>query len=218
MNEEEISRLQPDTTVVPKGLNREQRELWYYSTAVRDELVRRMSPPGALGLPPVLDARRLEWGMPDACFSSEACFERILVFQLPEATANEVVAGTTIIKPPSVVNREVRTAPRGIIVSAGLRALDNLRSNGMELGDIITFVRLSPWHKKVDEIYGTPFYVLPLYAGDIVDNEDLARRLREGELRVTKHRSPDGFPEHCYEWPDGEVLRATVTDNSKEGY
>ena len=75
-------------------------------------------------------------------------------------------------------------APRGVIVTAGLLALDALRSNGMDLGHIVNFGRLAPFAKVIDEIGGHVMTLLIMSAGDIISSEDLPRLLKDRTARV----------------------------------
>jgi hypothetical protein len=94
--------------------------------------------------------------------------------------------------PDSAKKRVREEAPRGVIESAGLEALDTLRSHGADLGHIVNFVRLAPWRLPVDMIAGAPVYVLILQDADITSSEDTAKAVRSGELRLIsepgKHR------------------------------
>jgi hypothetical protein len=160
---------------------------------IAEAIGKRMSPPGTLGLPPLLDERRLRYGMCDAVFAAQAAYDRILLFQIdPSFSDGEKYGDTGIYMPDSAKRRVREEAPRGVIVSAGLRALDSLRSNGMDLGHIVSFVRLSPWRLPVDMIAGAPVYVLILRDSDIVGSEDTAAALRAGGLVI------EAKPDHSY--------------------
>lgn len=146
-----------------------------------------MSPPGALGLPPLLEARRMEWGITDGAFDCQAAYDRILIFQIPQKGFEKGMYGgeSRLIVPENAQELRKRQAPRGIIVSAGLKALDELRSNGMELGDIVMFNHVAPWRVETDVIGGKMHYLLVMHTGHIIGSEDTARRLRNGELKLT---------------------------------
>ena len=155
--------------------------------------VRQHQKPGAFGLPPLLEARRLEHGIPDGAFKMQCVYNRILVWQLPESE-DERYQGTSIIMTSRTQERERDIAPRGVIVSAGLSAMDYLRSNGMDLGHIVNFVRLSPYEWRCDIVgRGIPQECKILQAGDIIGSEDLAVALRNGECRVVYENNVHKF-------------------------
>lgn len=167
-----------------------------------DETIRKkMSRRGALGLPALLDQRRLEFGVTDGAFDVQAAFDRILVFQLPEKSMEKGTFGDSgIIVPENSKDNRKKCAPRGIIVSAGLKALDELRSNGMELGDVVMFNHVSPWRIETDIINGKWHYLLVMHTGHIIGSEDAAKRLRDGEMKVTTPGMAK--VDHMYEWRD----------------
>ena len=57
----------------------------------------------------------------------------------------------------------------GIIVSAGLLALDEMASNGHHVGDLVAFVQWSVYRLPTTHIAGHEFPLLVLKAGDIVN-------------------------------------------------
>jgi hypothetical protein len=157
------------------------------------DIQKNLSPRGALGLPEHLDRRRLEHGITDGAFRVQAAYDRILVHQIPMAhfMAGTFGEGGLIVMPKDAESARERSAPRGIVVSAGLKALDEMRSNGIELGDIVMFNHVSPWRIETDMIGGKLHHVLVMHAGHIIGSEDLATRLRKRELfldgPVTEH-------------------------------
>lgn len=151
----------------------------------RDAAIReQMSPPGALGLPPLLEQRRLDYGLVDGEFEHQATYDRVFVHQLDYkfAGGETFVKGGKIIRSEAKQSADENEAPRGIIVSAGLKALDILRSNGMDLGHIVNFQRLAPARFEVAKIQGIARKVLVFVAGDIMSSEDTATMLRNEDL------------------------------------
>lgn len=161
-----------------------------------EEIKKRLAPRGSLGLPELLDARRLEWGITDGAFEHQAAYDRILVHQIPMAhfmDGKYAGPGGLIVMPDNQAKARERSAPRGIIVSAGLKALDELRTNGMDLGHIITFNEVSPWRIETDVVGGKLQHLLVMHAGHIISSEDTRKRLLRRELFV------DGpVTEHVY--------------------
>lgn len=164
--------------------------------------VRQNQKPGAFPeLPPLLEKRRLEHGIPDGAFKMAAMYGRILVWQLPQQEGDTFVEGGLILKTERTKDKERDMAPRGVIVSAGLSALDYLRSNGSDLGHIVEFVRLSPFELQCDTVgRGIPQYLKILQAGDLIADEDLCQALRSGECKVIFENG-----QHKYVGADGQV-------------
>jgi hypothetical protein len=156
---------------------------------IADKMAARMAPKGSLGLPKLLDERRLRYGIPDAAFTEHAVYDRVLLFQIDpkhmEEKNRRIAEGAKeILYSENMQKVERLEAPRGVIVSAGLLALDAIRSNGMDLGHIVSFGRLAPWAKVVDEELGHVSKLMILSAGDIVSSEDLHEGLKNRTVRV----------------------------------
>lgn len=145
----------------------------------------RQAPRGGLGLPELLDDRRLEYGITDAAFERQAVFDRVFLFQVNNKVKDSRYEGSKIVLPASVQRREQNTTPQAIIVSAGPRALDSLRSHGMGLGDMVEFVVSAPYHIRYDMIEGEPKHLIVVTVGDLVSSFDLAARIRDRKVSVT---------------------------------
>jgi len=156
----------------------------------------RMSAKGALGLPALLDARRLEYGITDAAFDRQAVFDRVFVWQIAMQKGDKY-AGSSIHMPESVQQKEKNKAPQGIIVSAGLKALDQLRSHGVDLGHRVLFAHTAPYHIRYDVIDGQDHHLIILLAGDIIGSEDLATNLKSREVRYLARRTETAV-EHTF--------------------
>lgn len=168
-----------------------------------EAIKKRMSPPGALGLPPLLDARRLEFGLVDEVFEQQPVYDRIFVFQVPPAWARgDTFGDSSIVMPDLVKERKLRTAPIGIITGAGLKALDELRSHGIDLGHIVTFVRLSPWSMPIAMVNHKEVELRMLFSGDIISSFDLAEKLRNKEC---EYILDDETKQHLYKDETGRV-------------
>lgn len=183
----------------------------------KSEIIRaRMSGPGELGLPWQLDKRRIEWGITDNAFAVQAAYDRILVYQIPPRQYAKGTFGTDsrIQMPDTSKDARTRSAPRGIIVSAGLRALDELRSNGMELGDIVMFNIVQPWKVDYDVLDGKSQGLLVMHTGHLIGSEDTARRLKEGAFSVSTEKV-DGQEVHIYRDRNGNAI-IPVANESRE--
>lgn len=150
------------------------------------ERQKKMSPAGALGLPPLLDERRLKFGITDGAFKRQPLYDRVFLYQIPEfATPDGKFSdGSLIDVPGNVLDKMTQAAPRGILVAVGLAAFDTLGSNGVQLGDVVEFVRMTPWQIAVDKIAGKEESLLVMRAGDLVTSVDLSERLRSGECSM----------------------------------
>ncbi len=168
------------------------------------EFRKRMSPRGELNLPPLLDQRRLEWGIIDAAFSRQATFDRVTIWQIPEQKTETFGEGSLIVMSDQSKSRLKNEAPRGILLTAGLKALDSLRSNGMELGHIVSFIQAAPWRIFVDYVKGHRPAILVMNVGDIMGSEDLALQTRSGELREELKETAQGAMQHVYVNRDGK--------------
>lgn len=147
-------------------------------------------------IPPLL-RKRIEalkgskWEMSEELFrratSGHAAFDRIFVWQYPEDWyGGDCYAGTNMLKPPATLKRQEQNTPRGIIISAGLSALDALRSNGIDVGHIVHFCVNAPYRRPLDD--NDQKHLVLLRAGDIVDSEDLARALDDGDVAVNVNK------------------------------
>lgn len=158
----------------------------------------RMAPEGALGLQPLLEFRRLEYGIPDGAFRVQAAYDRVLLWQISQYEGKGTFGDTSILMPDSTRDYERGTAPRGVVVSAGLRALDHLRSNGVDLGHVVAIGGLSPWRIRCDSIGGRPQHVLLLASGDVAGSEDTRRLLDNGYATTECMVLEGGAPAHFY--------------------
>lgn len=167
----------------------------------------RMSPKGKLKLPPLLDKRRIEWGIIDSAFDTTCGYDRIHVWQIPETDKSETfIEGGRIITPETAKRRIDDEASRGVLVSAGLTALDNLRSHGFDLGHIVRFVRLAPWRIRIGSIEGMEMQVLVMRDGDLTASEDLTQALRRGQCEIKAIRDrKTGAQRHVYVDRKGKI-------------
>lgn len=193
-----------------KGLRPAQREkLKRAAQGMEEAWSKHVSAPGALGLPALLEARRLEYGLVDQAFAQEAVFDRIYVWQIPR-TGGETYEGTMIIRPEQGKQREEDSCPRGIVVSAGMKALDNLRSNGIDLGHIVNFIRSSPWRMPIGVINGVEIPPLMVMRdGDLISSEDLAAARRAGRVSTVVVEAGGGI-EHRLVNEDGSSTAVSM--------
>jgi hypothetical protein len=159
------------------------------------------APKGTIpGLSPLLDARRLECAMPNEFFRVQAAFDVCFVHQIrwhPKDTYGD----TGIVMTENAKRKDREETPRGVLVSAGLGALDALKSNGIDIGHIVSFIRQAPWRMPVAMVDGVEFPLLILRAGDITGSEDLAAALAAGECEI--QWDPEAM-QHFYVDKDGK--------------
>ncbi len=112
-------------------------------------------------------------------------FDRCLVYQI-DTVESDTFEGSCLVKPEVTKRRERNGSPRGVLVGAGLKALDILGSHGIELGDIVWFARMAMWKHEIDAS-NRVFSVIR--AGEITGSEDLQEALGAGDIRY--HLSDD---------------------------
>jgi hypothetical protein len=171
------------------------------------EIAKHVAPPGTFKwMPPLLDQRRIQWGLVDKLFSAACSFDRVLVWQYP---ALSEIGSTGIVLTENAQAREKQSANRGILIGAGLSAMDKLRSHGFELGHNVQFIRNSVFRQQAGYIGGQWHEAIMLQVGDFTANEDLAEKLNSGELRVVYD---EALGQHVYMRADGSVIKPIQTD------
>lgn len=156
------------------------------------EIDKHVAAPGTFNLPPRLEQRRLEWKVPDGVFrvSPGTLYDRILIYQIPllsecREDGNKIGGAAGLLwKSEQTKEKETREAPRGIIVGAGMKALDSLRSHGVDLGDIVYFAKNTTYSIQVDYIAGKWERVSLAREGDLILSEDVALGMRTGAIHV----------------------------------
>lgn len=195
------------------AISQEMRRLSYEDTIATERvepIIReKQAPPGSLGLPELLDKRRIEYAIPDGAFKEQAVFDRVYIYQ-KRIEMRDTFSDESLIYTTSVgKQREHDSVPHGIIVSAGLKALDTLRSNGIDLGHIVGFIQLAPYRKEVAVVEGVSFYLMLLRVGDITGSFDLAEEFRKGRCKVHTRviTGDDGLEikEHIYLDESGKI-------------
>lgn len=151
---------------------------------IADKLLASLAPRGTFNIPMLLDERRFEYGIPNGCFDHFPAFDKVYIWQITMQERRTYSDGGAILKPDAVVASDRNTAPRGVLVAAGLQALDALRSTGIDVGHIVRFKKFSPFIQPVAEIDGVPLNVLVLRDGDINSSEDLARLYHAKEISI----------------------------------
>ena len=155
-------------------------------------------------MPKLLVERIRELKIPPA--PGQACFDRILVYQIPD----EASSRTTFSKDGSIImpdsTREVKKvrSPRGIIVSAGLRALDIMADHGMELGEMVWFSPHVPTRFEVENSEGKQVLFFFMTIGDVIVSEDIPQKLVDGKIGLGRKNGKHVFGETISDREDPE--------------
>ncbi len=167
----------------------------------------RMSPPGALRLPELLEAQRLKYGIPDGFFKSQACFDRIFVFPLDLFEGMAAYSEKSPILRPRITElKDKQEGNRGVLISAGLTAADRLMSHGIELGHIVTTNKNVPFARRCDRLEdGTEMFYLVMREADLAGSETLADELRSGAKVIVDVGDPGSY-EHQVATNDNGTL------------
>lgn len=166
--------------------------------SIAKELYESLKPLGYFNIPKLLDERRFEYAIPNGAFESFPAFDKVYIHQVTLSERKTYSEGGVVLKPDAVVAYDRNTAPRGIIVSAGLAALDSLRSSGIDVGHIVRFKKMAPFMQPVAEIQGRVLTVMVIRDGDIVSSEDLAREYHAREIAIRNVHKEGGY-DHRFE-------------------
>lgn len=168
-------------------------------------IIKSMTPRGLLGLPKLLEERRWAYGITDGAFQRQAAFARVFLWQIPMQSGDTYNPDSKIVMAETTKQREKNKAPYGIVISAGLLALDSLRSNGIDLGHKVLFAHTAPYHIRYDVIDGQEMHLVILNAGDIIGSEDLASNLKNRSVRFKQGLNAAGGVEHTFQDDTGKT-------------
>lgn len=201
--------------VPPEKVEEAKSRMLSFVNDYKMELAKHIAPRGTFNLPPLLEERRLQWEIPDGVFRVAAgcLYDRILIWQIPllaeKPSDNDKFGGVGGIlwKSDQTKEKETREAPRGVIVGAGLKALDSLRSHGVDLGHIVYFCKNTVYSIKVDQVAGHEQRVSLAREGDLVLSEDTALEIRTGAAKVvTVVEEKDGMVRTTHMLADGNGI------------
>jgi len=177
------------------------------------EIKALMSPPGALGLPDLLEAQRLRWGIPDGAFECRAVFDRIHIFPIDFGDKDgktETWGSTGIFMPEGSKQRSIQNAHRGILISMGLTAADHCVSHGIELGHIVRTIRNAPHAQECARLVnGGPMHYLVMRDGDLTGSETQEEELRSGKARIIEE---GGNYSYCFNLEGRKKRVALIKD------
>jgi hypothetical protein len=133
---------------------------------------------------PNLLLERLKELQTKAGFKMPPCqpvYDRVFIYPTDGLDQDEKIAGTSLYRPSS--DKTSLGASRGVLIAAGLKALDQLYGHGIELGHIVWFARLSPWQRQYEGDKRIERIVI-LRASEVVGSEDLMTAMLRGQVEV----------------------------------
>jgi len=175
---------QTDEQAEIKALAEEQRKRFIVAESIERQLKESLKPSGYYNISELLDSRRLEYLIPNGAFEVYPAFDKVLIWQISFKESNTYAKGGMIVMPDNIIAAKRNVAPRGIIISAGLKAMDALYSTGIELGHIVRFKKMAPFCMPVEEIDGHELTVMEVRDGDIAASEDLATQIHSKRAKI----------------------------------
>jgi hypothetical protein len=174
----------------------------------------KIAPPGAIkGIPPLLEQKRLEHLIPDGAFKTQPVYDYVFVYQINGHVTEEGTYGedSKIYVPETIQAADRQMVPTGVLVSAGLTALDSLWSHGIGLGDTVYFAQLAPYRLPIGMRDGKEEYVILLRSGLVRASFEQRAKLQSGELTMGAMaiRDSDGqvYYRHVLKDADGRLRK-----------
>jgi hypothetical protein len=129
----------------------------------------------------LLQQRIEEFNIPDLPWWPT--FDRVLAYQIDDKLSKQDKIGSIYL--PETTQSTKDGSKRLVIVGAGLKALDILRSNGIELGHIVTETQFGNIDFVIDrKAAGENVQFRVARAEDITGSEDLLANLKEGLAEI----------------------------------
>lgn len=166
--------------------------------SIAEKLLKSLKPKGFYNIPEILDERRIHYAIPNGAFESYPAFDKVYIWQIPDREGDTFTDGGMILMPDQTISYRRNTAPRGVLISAGLKAMDALYSTGIEIGHLIRFKKFAPFILPVEEIDGHPLSVCVMRDGDIEASEDLASKINQKLVEI-KNVSDKGYDFRIHE-------------------
>lgn len=113
-----------------------------------------------------------------------AIYDRIFVYPLKGATETETEKATDTTAGGIVLPKmttDVLSSQRGLLMSAGPKAVEQLYGHGISLGDIVVTARFSPYERTYLQ-KGKLYSMLVLRASEVLGSEDLANAYAAGDI------------------------------------
>lgn len=149
-----------------------------------------LAPLGQTDLPAFLDKRRVEYQLPNELFVHQACGNRVLFYPMG-IEGDKKFEGTSIIMPDFADTRDKKMTPKGLLVSAGIEAMDYMVDQGIELGDIIWHDAPSPTRVHCCWILRRQFVLYEVPIESIVADMDLRHRIMHGWVEFVREQRYD---------------------------
>ena len=182
-----------------KTLADNQRKLFLVAESIEKKLKESLKPLGYYNIPELLDSRRLQYLIPNGAFEIAPAFDRIWIWQISTTEGETYAKNGKIVMPEQIIAARRQTAPKGILISAGLKAMDALYSTGIEIGHIVMFKKLAPFCMPVEEIDGHPLTVMVMRDGDIEGSYDMATAINERKGRIVNIGADKNIYDFRYE-------------------
>ena len=148
-------------------------------------------------IPKLLNDKRRKYGIPLSAFTSQPVFDQILVYQIP-VDESKTYGESGLVKTDQTLKAELTEAPRGVIVAAGLTALDQLASHGVAVGHTIYFYQIAPLRMRLPPIGGKTPALVMIQARYVFGSEELAENLKTRKVRTIAKPNADGIEEHFF--------------------
>lgn len=113
-------------------------------------------------------------------------YDRVFVYPLETYGQPDKTAGGIII---AEQQRRRLAAQVGLLIGAGVKAIEELYGHGVELGDIVMMARFSHWERGYFGRDNKEHRIYILQAGEIVGSEDLKTRIDEGDIWMEMSRA-----------------------------
>ena len=123
----------------------------------------------------------------------QPAFDKVFIWPIPVTEGDTFTDGGLILKPDQTIAYERNTAPKGVIVSAGFKAMDSLYSSGFEIGHTVFYKKFAAFMLPVESILGHKLTVTVIRDGDVEASVDLAEQIhsRRGEIKNISENSYD---------------------------
>lgn len=155
------------------------KELEKAVQALRDNV--KQATAEQLRIPPLLEEMRQKHLIPTGAFACAPVFDWVNIYQIGQEDKVELYqtfAGSNIVMPENVRAAKKDEACRGVLVGAGPRALDYLRTNGIDLGHIVRFCKFTPFRLLADVVMQREIWILALRCESIEGSETLEQERR----------------------------------------
>ena len=155
--------------------------------------------------PDPIPARAKEHDMHPGIFDFQCAFDKVVIasidslaFELHEdeyGNTWHTWPGASMTIPADVVSQSNGANPRGIVISAGLKAMDYLHHHDVRLGDIVSLARISPYQITVgfDPSCNKVYQAKVVEANAIMCSFDHIERRKRGEVKLTWNGSSHSY-------------------------